>query len=67
MGKQASDTHKWGGRRMYRQAVPEGIASVMLRGVEETGPWDANHAVIMSQQPDEPPRASADTPPSSPD
>lgn len=50
MGKQPSNTHKWGGRRTYRQSIPAGTTSVMLRGTEETGDWDANHAVLLSQQ-----------------
>lgn len=61
MGKQSSITHHYGGRRTYWQSVPEGTTSVMLRGVEESGPWDANHAVLLSQQ-----VAAQPTPPSLP-
>jgi hypothetical protein len=65
MAKQASNHHSWGGRSTYWQPIPAGTTSVTLRGVEETGAWDANHAEILSQfqAPPVPPTPTGTVPP----
>jgi hypothetical protein len=55
MGQQASNTHKWGGMRTWRQPIPAGTQAVTLRGADETGTWAADGATIMAKKPNVPP------------
>lgn len=67
MSKQSSNVHKWGGARTYRQAIPAGTTRVTLRGTEESGAWNANHAAVYAAQaPPAPPTPVAPPPTSTP-